>query len=196
MATKSEVAELAVKEALDNIKKYSPEEFKKVNADSKLKERISEAVRKVAEEEVELSHLTHPSELEKHLPESRITAIKGGLAIPTYKLSFRKEGGATFIDITRDGKEFKPTIKLQTSIDATAAEYVQYASIIIEAIMLAMSAVGIVAEVDRSTITKVAEDVEKVIKESSVLQKAVKMLQGRTCHQQGKNHFPSTKGRI
>lgn len=92
-------------------------------------------------------------------------------------MSFRKEGGATFIDITRDGKEFKPTIKLRTSIDATAAEYVQYASIIIEAIMLAMSAVGIVAEVDRSTITKVAEDVEKVIKESSVLQKAVKMLQ-------------------
>ena len=48
-----------------------------MNADSKIKERISEAARRAAEEEVELSHLTHPSELEKHLPESRITAIKG-----------------------------------------------------------------------------------------------------------------------
>ena len=180
MANNAAIVENAVKAALDDIKKYSPETFEKLVANPKKKEEILQAARAAAEEEVKLAGihgLCDPGVLEKHLPKDRIKAIKEGLTIPTYKLSFRTKGAATFVDIARHDKEFMPSRQLAMLADTNWTKYVQYASIIVEAVLLVMSAVGITVEVSDSVIAKVADETVAAIESSSLLQKAVQNLQ-------------------
>ena len=81
-------------------------------------------MRKAAEEDVEhfkdvrpdFSPLDVESHLRKHLPAARVELIKSGLTIPTYQMRLNKRpDGHVWADIARDGKEFMPSIKLDTS---------------------------------------------------------------------------------
>lgn len=75
--------------ALAHIKKNAPEEHSKLIADGKLKDTITAAARKAAEEEVKLAHefASQPEKdiykrLAKHLPDDRIKLIEEALTIP------------------------------------------------------------------------------------------------------------------
>lgn len=103
--------------------------------------------------------------------------IKSGLTIPTYQMRLNKRpDGHVWADITRDGNEFMPSIKLDTLAAMDKASWMQIASVIVEAVLLVLSAVGIKLSISESVITKTAEEVVGVVESSSALQKAVQQL--------------------
>ena len=72
-----------------------------------------------------------------------------------------------------EGEEFLPPIELVTANDVNWAKILQYAGIVIEAVMLAMQAAGIKVAVSKRTMQAAVKDTAKAIKESSVMQKAM-----------------------
>lgn len=185
MATKQgDIVERAVNAALADIEKYAPQDFKKLQADPEKKRALVLAVRQAAEEEVKLAgeFRTQPSvnvkeRLSKHLPEHRVELIRTGLQVPTYRLDISKKAdGHHWVDITRNGKKFMESKKLNTASAVDASSWIQIASIIVEAVLLVMQAVGITVEVSEQVITKTAEEIIPVIESSSQLQRAVQAL--------------------
>ena len=120
----------------------------------------------------------NPEKLADHLPPHRIKMIEEGLTIPTYKISInKKKAGKHTVEFTRDGKIFKQTMKLETLNDVEYATIMQYASIIVEAILLVVQAVGIKVQVSQGMINKVAQGTAKAVESSSLRQTAVQNLQ-------------------
>ena len=174
----------AVKEALQDIEKNAPEVFKKLSADPKALDEVKDAARQIAAEELKMSEHFPCTEseiatqLSKHLPETRVKAIKEGLAIPTYQMRLNKRpDGKVWADITREGKTFMPSVQLDTTSNIDIATYIQMASIIVEAVLLGMSAAGITVEVSDAVIQQTAEEGVTAVESSSVLQQAVQNLE-------------------
>ncbi|KAL9962281.1 hypothetical protein ACROYT_G031368 [Oculina patagonica] len=137
--------------ALEQIKKNAPEEFSKLDADPKAKDTIAEAARAAAAEEVKLAHefTSRPDQdirvrLAKFLPEYRIKLIEEALSIPTFRMEITQTSdGKHWVQLTRDGKEFLPGKALAIVADTEWASFLQEASILVEAVILVMHAVGI-----------------------------------------------------
>ena len=72
-----------------------------------------------------------------------------------------------------EGEEFLPPKELVTADNINWAKILQYASIVIEAVMLAMQAAGIKVAVSKGTMQAAVKDTARAIKESSVMQKAL-----------------------
>lgn len=181
MAAENDIVSQAVKGALAQIQQNAPEEFSKMNADPKVKEAVTEAARAAASEEVKLAHefTSQPDQeirerLAKHLPEDRIKLIEEALSIPTFRMEItQKSNGKYLLQLTREGKEFLPGRELATVSDINWGSILQEASILVEAILLVMSAVGIKVSVSQSTMKATIEDTAKAIENSSALQRAI-----------------------
>lgn len=181
MAAENDIVSQAVKGALAQIQQNAPEEFSKMNADPKVKEAVTEAARAAASEEVKLAHefTSQPDQeirerLAKHLPEDRIKLIEEALSIPTFRMEItQKSNGKYLVQLTREGKEFLPGRELATVSDINWGSILQEASILVEAILLVMSAVGIKVSVSQSTMKATIEDTAKAIENSSALQRAI-----------------------
>ena len=180
-----DIIERAVNAAWADSEKYAPQEFKQLQADQEKKRALIQAAREAAQEEVKLAgeFRTRPSEniaerLSKHLPKHRVELIQTGLQVPTYRLDISKKAdGHHWVDITRDGKPFMDSIKLHTATAINKSSWIQIASIIIEAVLLVLQAVGIKVAVSEQVITRTAEEIIPVVESSSQLQKAVQALQ-------------------
>lgn len=180
-----DIIKRAVDGALADIEKYAPREFQQLQADPANKQAIIKAAREAAEEQVKLAEefRTRPSEnvaerLSKHLPKHRVDLIQTGLQVPTYRVNIcKKTDGHHWADITRDGKQFMESKKLDTIAAVNATSWIQIASIVVEAVLLVLQAVGIKVAVSEQAIAKTAEEIIPVIESSSQLQKAVKALQ-------------------
>ena len=175
----------SVEAALACIEKYTPEEFQKLQGDPDKKEALLKAAREAAEEEMKLSELLSPlpSEpdiadiLAKHLPQRRLELIRTGLQVQTYRLDIKqKSDGHYWVDITRDGKQFMKSKELNTVAAIDETNWIQMASIIVEAVMLVLQVVGIKVVVSEQVIAKTTEEVIPMIKSSSQLQKAIEAL--------------------
>ena len=190
MATKlkqDDIVQRAVDGALAHIKKYAPHEFEDLLSDPMKKEALVHAARKAAEEEVNLAEEIRAgpcddieARLLKHLPKHRVDPIKTGLEVPTYGLDIRKthESGRPQVNITRDGKPFlMESIELNSAAAFAKASWIQIASIVVEAILLVLQAVGIKVAVSKQAIAKTAEEIIPVIESSSQIQKAVQALE-------------------
>ena len=181
MATDNEKISEAVQGALAFIKKNAPEEHSKLIADDKLKDTITAAARKAAEEEVKLAHefASQPQQdirkqLEKYLPEDRIRLIEKALTIPTFHMEIRKMvNGKHRAQMTREGEEFLSPRELKTKADIDWSKILQYASIVVEAVMLVMQVVGIRASVSSSTMKATIKDTAEAIEKSSAFQQAI-----------------------
>ena len=189
MADKSEsIVERAVNGAFEKVQKYAPEEFKQIlQADPQKKEIFRKAVKEAAEEEVQLAakfgaKTSTPEDIAKILKkhgysEDRLELVKSALQVPTYRLDIsKKQDGHYWVDITRNGKKFMNPICLDSVSSIDQSKWVQIASIIIEAVLLVLQAVGIKLAVSESTILKTADEIIPVIQKSSQLQKAVEAL--------------------
>ncbi|KAJ7331252.1 hypothetical protein OS493_020036 [Desmophyllum pertusum] len=171
----------AVEETLEYIKTNAPEEFSKINADPKVRDAITEAARSAAAEQVKLAHefASRPDQdirkrLAKHLPDDRIKLIEEALCIPTFCMEITpKRDGKHQVQLTRGGEEFLPRRELGTAADIDWAKLKQYASIIVEAVMLVIQAVGIKASVSRRTMELTIEEVVVAIKNSAALRKTI-----------------------
>ena len=186
MATQqTDIIKQAVDAALADIEKYAPQEFQQLQADPAKKKALIQAAREAAEEEVKLASefSTRPSEnvaerLSKHLPKHRVELIQTGLQVPTYRLNIsKKDDGHHWADITRDGKPFMESKQLHTLASINETSWIQIASIVVEAVLLVLQAVGIEVAVSEQAIARTAEEIIPVIESSSQLQKAVKALQ-------------------
>ena len=183
--SQSDVVQRAVDTALADIKKFAPNEFRELEANPAQKQAVIKAAKEAAVEHLKLAEefRTRPSEnvaerLAKHLPKHRLELIETGLQVPTYRLDIsKKDDGHHWVDITRDGKEFMPSRKLNTVESVNATSWIQIASIVVEAVLLVLQAVGIKVAVSEQAIMKTAEEIIPVIESSSQLQKAVQALE-------------------
>ena len=180
-----DIVERCVTTTLADIEKYAPEEFEKLEKDPTIKQSVVQAARDAATEHLKLAEefRTKPTEnieerLSKHLPKHRVDLIKTGLQVPTYQLNIaRRSDGHHWVDIIRDGKPFMESIKLDTAASIEQASWIQIASIIVEAVLLVLQAVGIKLHVSKQVIERTAKEIVSVVESSSQLQKAVKALE-------------------
>ena len=181
MATDADIIAKAVDGTLEQIQKYAPEEYAKLVARPEEKEAIIQAARSAATEQLTLAKelAGRPDDIEqrlrKHLPESRMKLLRGGLDLPTFRMDItKKSDGKHWAELTaREGKTFKPPRQLAAASDIDWATIMQYASIVVEAVMLVMSAVGISASPGSGAIESTVEDVAHAIQTSTKLEKAV-----------------------
>jgi len=185
------IVERAVNGALLDVEKYAPKEFKEyLQADPIKKEEFKKAAKEAAEEEVKLaaefgskdsaretSAEDISKRLKRHHSSDRLELVKTGLQVPTYNVNIEKKpDGYHWVNVTRDGKKFMDPIRIESLASIDTAKWIQIASIIVEAVLLVLQAVGIKVAVSESTILKTAEEVIPVIQKSSALQKAVQAL--------------------
>lgn len=176
----------AVEGALHQMAQYAPEEYSAMRDDPMIEESIREAARAAAAEEVRLAHefAIRPGQdirkrLAKHLPEDGIKLIEEALTIPTFNMEITQNSvGTHFVQLTREGEEFLPGRELSAGYrgqydDINWAKIMQYASIVVEAVMLALQAVGVKASVSSSTTKATIEETAQTIEKSSVFQKAI-----------------------
>ena len=189
MADKSEsIVERAVNGAFEEVQKFAPEEFKQIlQADPQKKEVFRKAVKEAAEEEVKLAaefgaKTCTPEDIAKILnkygySKDRLELVKSALQVPTYRLDIsKKQDGHHWVDITRNEKKFMDSVRLENLASINQSKWVQMASIIVEAVLLVLQAVGIKVAVSESTIMKTADEIIPVIQKSSQLQKAIEAL--------------------
>lgn len=178
---KASIINQSVEDSMLELEQYAPEEYKAIVADPMLDEEIREAASKAASEEVKLAEefAIRPDEdirkrLEKYLPEDGIKLIEESLTIPTFSMEIIENSPGTYVaQFTREGEEFLPEIELNTAADIDWAKIIQYASIVIEAVMLAMQAAGIKASVSRSTMNATVKETAKTIKQASEFRRAI-----------------------
>ena len=182
------IIECAVNGAFADAEKYAPKEFKEIlQADPQKKEAFRKAVKEAAEEELKLAaefskQAGTPEDvaerLKKHYEDDRLELVKTALQVPNYQLCIsKKPDGYQWVDITRSGKKFMDPVCLNSVTSIDTSKWIQIASIVVEAILLVLQAVGIKVAVSESTILKTAEEIVPVIEQSSALQKAVEQLQ-------------------
>lgn len=188
MASKSDIVKKAVNDALKEIKDIDADGYKKFEHDKQKMKEVTDDATIAADEEVnqgsDFAQLDQIQEAElaeyvtralsKHLSSDRIEMIAKGLQVPTYRLNFRHENGAFFADITRGGEKFMDSIQLATAEDFEKATGLQIASIVVEAVFLLLSVIGIVVPQDK--IAKVAQKVATTIMESKPVVAAVEAL--------------------
>ncbi|PIK41294.1 hypothetical protein BSL78_21856 [Apostichopus japonicus] len=180
MASHSDLVEKAVKVVLEDIAKYAPEEYKKLNAEPAKKEKIIQAARATATETLKLNdELRNQPEdisarLSKHLSDERIQLIRGGLEIPTFRLEIAKRDDEKhWLELTREGKQFLPSRAISTALDADWGSVMQLASILVEAILLVMSAVGISVSPSEREMEQAVNETAQAIRANSKLQRAL-----------------------
>ena len=181
MAAGNETVSQAVKGALEQIQQNAPDEFAKMNADPRVRDAVTEAARAAATEEIKLAHefSSRPDQdirerLAKYLPEDRIKLIEEALSIPTFLMEItQKSDGKYLVQMTREGKEFLPSKELAMVADIEWTSILQEASILVEAILLVMNAVGISLSVSESTMEATVEETARAIENSPALQRAI-----------------------
>ena len=177
----------AVEETFDEIKKYSPDVYKKIESDPYLKEITTEEANKSAAEEVDFDRdvLQNPAEevvglLTDSLPVERIQLVQEAFSIPTFDMEIiqfkrRKDGNLLArVEFTMQGEEFLPPMELVTRDDINWAKILQYASIAIEAVMFAMQAAGAHVSVSKHTMQAAVKEIAHIMKKSSEIVEAMK----------------------
>ena len=177
----SDMVAKVVDEVLEQVQKLAPEKYAQAVADPERKAAVAEAARSAATEQLALAKelAGRPDDIEnrlrKHLPEGRIELIREGLKLPTFRMDIaKKSDGKHWIELTaREGKTFKPPRQLAAASDVDWATMLQYASILVEAWMLVMSAVGVTLDPASETIERVVDDVADAIESSPELERAL-----------------------
>ena len=180
----STIPENAVAEVMITFERYSLSAFDEINKDQKRKDHILAAARAIAEEEVTIANefAADPEggdtrkRLEKYLPEDRLKQIEEGFKPQTYQIHITKKMGVYHADFIRDGKAIRSQKKLNTCNAIESVISIQTASIVVEALLLVLQAVGITVEVSEQVIIRISEEIIPVIEASSALQTAIKAL--------------------
>ena len=174
----------AVQWGMNALEKYSPSAFDEINKDQARKHQLLTVARAIAEEEVAIANefAADPKggnirkRLGKYLPENRLKLIEEGFNQQTYQIHITKKMDVYYADFFRDGKAIFSQKKLNTLNAIALTSYIQMASIIVEAVLLILHAVGIQLAVGEQVITRTAEEIIPVIEVSRPLQRAIEAL--------------------
>ena len=175
------IVDYVVKETMGSIMKYDPKYYDKLMHNPDYTKSVTDAAKGIALEQVPLSkHFNQePPNIEQiisqHLPEERIDLLKNGLSISTFRLGLSKKlDDEKFIAaFTRNNLNlWQPRIlSSMTSIDWTTIK--QYASLVVEAVMLVMSVVGISVTPDERVIEQAVDEAAHVIQTNSKFQQTI-----------------------
>ena len=176
----------AVETALEIVQEYCPpEEF---DTEQKRKE-LQEAAEAVAKEELdkksafEFVHTSQTNDnlhklvsqtLAQHASSEQLRMIKTGLQIPSYRINFRFEKGKYHADITKSAAKYMDSVKLDTAENFATISGLQIASIVVEAIGLVLSIIGI--SVPEGKMAEVAAKMAKQLYQSPTVLKAIEVL--------------------
>ncbi|XP_041375119.1 uncharacterized protein LOC121387995 [Gigantopelta aegis] len=180
-----------VDKTMEEAQKWAPSEFVEINRDLKLKERVLKAATDVIEEHSRLNKQIgscleqDPSAIEttlsEHLPSGRIDKIKEGLLVLTFEMSIVSMNGTYYVHTQIGGEELYPPRQLRSKGDIDWAIVLQYASILIEAVMLLMSVVGIHVSINKIQMKKTTETVVNAINRyGGLLNNLVKFIEAWT----------------
>ena len=190
-SSEANIVEKATHGALEELQQREPDEYQRLIAsDPEKKKELIAATKEVAEETMKLTwhidihihihiHFTSAdveSCLGMHLDPARVEMLKKALTIPTYEMRLNMREDGHWADITRDGDEFMPSVKLDTFAAIDRASYIQMASIIVEAVLLVMSANGIRVKVNNKVLARTTNGVVPAVQKSGALQKVVQQL--------------------
>ena len=100
--------------------------------------------------------------------------IKTGLQIPSYRINFRFEKGKYHADITKSAAKYMDSVKLDTAENFATISGLQIASIVVEAIGLALRILGITFP--EGKMAEVAAKVVKQLSQSPTVLKAIEVL--------------------
>ncbi|KAJ8257283.1 hypothetical protein GJAV_G00183940 [Gymnothorax javanicus] len=171
--TEVAIIEKAVQEPLEQIEKNAPEEYAKLNADPGKKKAVTEAARNAATERVKPAKgfAGRPDDITKGLaeqqPQSRIMMLRKELEFPTFRIYFTMDDdGEYWVVPTRRGKA------RQRFVDIDWAKIIQHA-MVMEAVALVMSAVGISVSPSAAATEQAIEEVAEAIRRSTKLQRAL-----------------------
>eukprot|EP00112_Aurelia_sp_Birch-Aquarium-sp1_P014699 Seg3189.1 transcript_id=Seg3189.1/GoldUCD/mRNA.D3Y31 product="hypothetical protein" protein_id=Seg3189.1/GoldUCD/D3Y31 len=174
------IPDLAVKKTLEIVKKMAPTEYAQLEANPAMKEELIAAAKEAASEEVKLAYelKDEPDDIAavlcKHLSNDRMKILKGGLEIPTFRMSITKEGdGPHKVTMMRDNEEMFSSIFLDTAAQIDTSALMQYGSIIVEGVLLVVSAVGISLSPGKKVIAKAVKETVQVIRKSSQFRRAI-----------------------
>ncbi|XP_068753622.1 serine-rich adhesin for platelets-like isoform X3 [Montipora capricornis] len=186
MAT-TEIVQKSVEATFKEMKKYSPEDYAKIEADPRFKESITEAATRAAREQVEFDRefLHNRGEdivslLKERLSMERIQLIQEAFTIPTFDMTLKRirNGGkdVMLVEFKMEDEEFRPPLKIETPDDINGAKVWQYASIAIEGFMFLKAAAGLTDDLTAITKTAMkytAGNAATRMKESSKARKAL-----------------------
>ena len=181
------IVEHVVDETMDYIRTNDPKYYEKLMGDPDVKNSVINAAKGVAEERVPLNKyfIQEPPNIEEilsqHLTEDRVSLLKNGLSIPTFRLRInnRLDDEKYIAAFTGNNMNYwQPrTLNSMTSIDWTTIK--QFASIVVEAVMLVMSAVGISVTPGEYAIDQAVDEAAYVIQGDFALQKAIQQFVNR-----------------
>lgn len=170
-----------VTEMLQEIKHHHPDDYSKlVNHPSRLQD-IKDAAIEVAQEQITLAKEFSEGEvtdirerLAKHLPESRIKLIEEGLDVPTFRMHITKQDDGNYLaTIKTEAGDLYPPRVLASAADIEWATWQQYASVVVEAVIMVLQAIGIGVSAGRHAVEDAVKETSKVIEESSKFQRNI-----------------------
>lgn len=178
--TNEEIIENVVQETMLEMEKRAPIQMHRLKQDQPKYRAVVQAAREAAAEQVNMAKefADEPVDilkrLKKYLPDKRIEMIQVALSHPTYRVVIvqTNEDHRT-VHFKKDGKVFLAPRNLITKVDIDWATIIQYASIVVEGVMLVLSAIGVSPSVSSETIEKTTEEVAEALTNSSKFQAAV-----------------------
>ena len=195
----------SVNETFEEFKKYSPADYKKILSDPAWKETITDVAKSAAAEEIDFDRmfLQNPGEevvslLTETLPPERIQLVQQALFIPTFDMKIIQQDerrGLNYlasVEFWSEGDEFLPSMVIQSLDEINKAKIWQYASIVIESVMLAMQAAGIKVAVSKGTMKGAVKNAAKEIEKSSAMQKAMQTFL-RSWRRAGSNNWAKAR---
>lgn len=199
MASDQQIIENAVKETMHEMEKRAPVQMHRLKQDKTKYQSVLRAAQEAATEQVNMAKefANEPEDiltrLKKYLPEKRIKMIQGGLSLPTYRMDvIQCEDGSHSVKFKREEEMFLAPRKLETMADVEWSTIMQYASIVVEGVLLVLSAIGVSPSVSAGTIEKTAEEVAEALKNSSKFEAAVKAFVD-AWHAAGDNKYAKAK---
>ena len=180
MPSDDEIIENAVQQTMLEMEQRAPIQMHRLKQDEAKYQKVLLAARGAATEQVKLvkEFVAQPPDirerLKKNLPEERVKMIEAGLSIPTYRMDIVKSSdGSNVVSFKRDDEVFLPSRNMLAMVDVDWATIMQYASIVTEAVLLVLSAIGISPSPSSGAIKKATAEVAEALKNSSKFEKAL-----------------------
>jgi len=107
------------------------------------------------------------------LPPHHVDKIKNGFKIPTFKMTITQKNNKYHASFERDGKTFKEPLILQNSEDVSKAQFEQWASVVLELVLLLFSCAGIAVQLEARQTARIAAKIGEEIAGSEEFQSAL-----------------------
>ena len=162
------------------IGKIAPNEYQKLQGDRGRYAEIQALVERVVNENLSIAQSLRgklqqasSSDIQRILSgtysRDQIQTMRHGLEVETFRMSIDRKQGVYIVSTTRNGEHIYPQRKLETLVDIDWAKLRQYASILVEAVILAATCVGVSLAISEKVIAEVSEKTVEMIRQPAMI---------------------------